>query len=325
MRRAALPLPRSRMPLRRGPPNVPSARRVRPCRDPTPHGRSAPPRRRHGRTPAHRRAGHRPAALPHHQDETPAVRRPARGLHSRRPRRRSVGHRTLRHGPEVGRRLHHRIRHGRHPRPCRDHHRPGHHARSDPRSQRRRRGTGPSTARPVRREARPARHGPDRPDLRYPGLLRRRHLRPGPDRLRRRQALGQIDPALLSAAARGPVRDARLPAAAPGPGRRRRPPPRRPRLGHPHGHRLRSARRDRRLGIRGVGRPPHLRPRAAGHGRGGGGGEAGRRRRAAGRRGRAQRAAGLLGTVLGIIGTPWSSSSRRPSPRSPWTPPRPAR
>ena len=41
----------------------------------------------------------------------------------------------------------HRVGHGRHPRPCRDHHRPRHDARRDPRSQRRRRGVGLPPAR----------------------------------------------------------------------------------------------------------------------------------------------------------------------------------
>lgn len=52
-------------------------------------------------------------------------------------------------------------------------------------------------ARAVRGEAGAARHGPDGPHLRHPGLLRRRHLRPRADRLRGRQAVRQVGPPLL--------------------------------------------------------------------------------------------------------------------------------
>ena len=161
-------------------------------------------------------------------------------------------------------------------------------------------------ARPLRREARPARHGPDRPDLRHPGLLRRRHLRPRADRLRGGQALRQVDPPLRDAAAGRPVHDPRLPAAAPRPGRRRRTAQCRPRLGHPDGHRRRHPGGARRLGLRRLDRQAALRRGPAGHGRGRRGGQGRRRRRAA-------RATGV---------TPQEKPGRRSAPSSPSSVPR---
>lgn len=231
--------------------------------------------------PHGRRPRHSPAPRPHHQTAPPALHSPAGRLDSRRPGGRPLRHRTLRHRPALRRRLRHRVRHGRHPRPCRDHHRPRYDARRDPRSQRRRRGVGVPAAEPVRREEGAPGDGADGPDLRHPRLLRRRHLRPRADRVRRRQAVRQVDPPVLPAPPRRPLRHPRLPAAAPRPGRRRRPPARRPRLGHPHGRRLRTARRGRRLGVVGVDRQTDLRPRTAGHAGGGRGGQASGHRRTA--------------------------------------------
>ena len=96
----------------------------------------------------------------------------------------------------------------------------------------------------------------------------------------------------------------------------------RPRLGHPHGHRLRHPRGARRLGLRGLDRQAPLRRRPAGHGRGGGRGQ-GR-----GRRGAAARPASQPREDAGPARHrprhhrhPAAPDPRwRPSPPSPWTP-----